>query len=756
MKRVNQVKVFASESSVGKYLPVEFGTNKVVGKENIERIANANFKFGLESLEGDLQMKDLNSVLLYQGALLAYLYDKGVAEFSPYQHYDIGSVVSYGGHLWLAKEIVEPTAKEHEPDPCDPCKKSDCYNPVFPSKETGWCQLITSCEYDAAIQELKDRDAALQKAIDATKGVEAFAVLHNAETGALELRMDLSDGSKVTIPMTKFGHIKQNADGSITVTNADGSVIELPKYVAEQDLDQRKGFFFNVATRKWEVNLSNLVKEDAGLVTDQDGKLSVKPSDFIDNESLVVNPTGKTAVSEDWLNKAIKPIKDYVDDQKNVNTSALDKAIRDLEAAQKAYADEKAREAEVLARGNYAEIKAYKDNFEKLKQQVSKHENDLGNQTAQLKALGLTDEEILAMLKASLDKTNPRYITKLEPTENGVKVTYADGTTAFLNGNTVVTDGKSIVGNGKDTALSVQISKQPDNTIRVLDDGLYLGAHTEQSDYYVSTVSGNDENIGTRDKPMRTIQAVLDRVENTGSYINIYLHENEEFEWVYVRHTLLKVTFKAYGDTIDSQYPEQTVSNLYYRGFCAKNYPRPTINVRTRLKQFGNTPAVTRDSLICADISFQGMIINIWNKFEGEDNASYSGNFDAIASVTGFTDVHGCIVRLKTKAVPLTGVGAYRDDVVFRGNIRWIDSMIDGEAPWFASTNFTNQISLILWNSGTLQGYGEKPDHESLIPKDDYATAGKGIASHVVGAVINDTDKYVLGINFNYDVFTIK
>ena len=54
MKRVNQVKVFASEAAAGKYLPVEFGTNKVVGKDSVDRIANANFKFGLESLEGDL------------------------------------------------------------------------------------------------------------------------------------------------------------------------------------------------------------------------------------------------------------------------------------------------------------------------------------------------------------------------------------------------------------------------------------------------------------------------------------------------------------------------------------------------------------------------------------------------------------------------------------------------------------------------------------------------------------------------------
>lgn len=188
MKRVNQVKVFASEAAEGKYLPVEFGTNKIVGKESIERIANDNFKFGLESLEGELLMKDLNSVLLYQGSLLAYLYDKGVAEFSSYQRYEVGSVVSHGGHLWIAKEVIEPTAKEFVPDPCDPCKKPDCSAPVLPSKNTGWCQFITSCEYEAAIQELKDKDTALQNAIEAIRGVKGFSF--NTVTGNYELTLD--------------------------------------------------------------------------------------------------------------------------------------------------------------------------------------------------------------------------------------------------------------------------------------------------------------------------------------------------------------------------------------------------------------------------------------------------------------------------------------------------------------------------------------------------------------------------------------
>lgn len=757
IKRPDVIKVFGKNAMQGDYLPVRFGTNVVVAKESFEDIANKNFEYGLESLEGDLQLKDLNTVFFYQGALLKYLFQKGIPEFSAYENYEAGAVVQKDGVVWVATKAIEASLHKKEANPCDPCGcKVECENPVYPSKEAGWCKFITSCEYDAKIKELEAKDKALEKAINDLKGVEGFAVLPNAETGALELRLDLSDGSKVTIPMTKFGHIEKNKDGTLTITNANGTTLELPKFVAEHDLDQQKGFYFNTASDKWEVDLRDLVKDGSGLEVDREGYVSIKPTDFIDNNSLEVLPTGKAGVSESWLSKILKPLKDYISNQKDANADALAKAIRNLEAAQKAYAEGKAREAEVMARGNYAEIKAYKENLDKLRQQVDRHENDLGNQANQLKALGLTDEEILALIQAGMNKNNPSYITRIEPVEGGIKVTYAKGTTAILSGNAVAVDGKSIVGNGKDKVLSVGLSKRSDNKIQVVEDGLYLGNQDTQTSYFVSSVSGDDTNIGTREKPMRTIQATLDRIGNTSATYYIYLHENEEFDWVNSELPSAKLEFKAYGNTVDNNFPDSTQSNIYYRGYCAKNYPRPTINVRVKLDRYGNIPVVIRDRLFCREAHLIGLNIHIWNKFEGVDDNSISGSFAGIVNVDTYVNIHGCIMRLKSKAVSLEGSGAYRDDTILRGNIRWIDSKIEGDVPHIASSNHTNSLSLILWNSGTLKGYGEKPDHESLIAADDYATAGKGLASHLHGVIINDRDKYVLGMNFNYDVFTIK
>nr|DAM55712.1 MAG TPA: asparaginyl-tRNA synthetase [Caudoviricetes sp.] len=742
----------------GDYLPVKFGTNVVVAKEDYANVANKNFEYGLESLEGDLQLKDLNTVFFYQGALLKYLFQKGIPEFSTYENYETGALVQHEGNVWIATKDVKASTHEKVADPCDPCGcKNECENPVYPSKEAGWCKFITSCEYDVKIKELEAKDKALEKAINDLKGVEGFAVLPNAETGALELRLDLSDGSKVTIPMTKFGHIEKNKDGTLSITNANGTTLELPKFVAEHDLDQQKGFYFNTASDKWEVDLRDLVKDGSGLEVDREGYVSIKPTDFIDNNSLEVLPTGKAGVSESWLSKILKPLKDYISNQKYANTDAFNKALRNLEAAQKAYAEEKAREAEVMARGNYAEIKAYKENLDNLRQQVGRHENDLGNQANQLKALGLTDEEILALIQAGMNKSNPSYITRIEPVEGGVKVTYANGTSAILDGNSVAVDGKSIVGNGKDKVLSVGLSRRSDNKIKLVEDGLYVGDQDTQTSYFVSSVSGDDTNIGTREKPMRTIQATLDRISHSSTaYYIIHLHENEEFDWVNSSLPSAKLVFKAYGNTVDNSFPDNIQSNIYYRGYCAKNYPRPTINVRVKSIYYGESPVVIRDKLYCREVELRGLNIHIWNKYEGVDNNRISGVFAGMVNVDTFVNVHGCIMRVKSKAVHLEGLGAYRDDVIFRGDIRWIDSKIEGDAPYIASSSYTNQLALLLWNSGTLKGYGEKPDHESLIAAGDYATAGRGLASNLIGVTINDRDKYILGMNFNYDVFTIK
>lgn len=331
IERPNVVKVFASDASHGNYLPVKFGTNIPVPKDNYAQVANDNFEYGLESLENDLQMKDLNSAFFYHGNLLGYLFQQGVPEFSAYQNYPMGAVVTYKGNLWIATKDIKASVKEPAKpayDPCNPCSIIEacaasqvCVKPEYPSKETGWCAFVTKCEYDIKIAELEATDEALQASIDNLKGVENFSILPNKNSGALELTLELSDGSTVTIPMTKFGHISQDdKTGEITIVNADGSKLLLPKYVAEKSLDQQKGFYFNEKSGKWEVDLADLVKDGSGLQVDKNGYVSVKPSDLVDGNTLNVNTnTGKLEVDLNFAKKlkeeAVATANDYTDDK---------------------------------------------------------------------------------------------------------------------------------------------------------------------------------------------------------------------------------------------------------------------------------------------------------------------------------------------------------------------------------------------------------------------------------------------------------
>lgn len=57
-------KVFAEDASSAAYLPVKFATDSQVLQSNWFEIANKNYAFGLEALEGDLQLRDLNSCLI--------------------------------------------------------------------------------------------------------------------------------------------------------------------------------------------------------------------------------------------------------------------------------------------------------------------------------------------------------------------------------------------------------------------------------------------------------------------------------------------------------------------------------------------------------------------------------------------------------------------------------------------------------------------------------------------------------------------
>lgn len=292
LNRPDTVKVFASQAMDSRYFPVKFGTNHLATKD-VGTIANKNFEFGIESLEGDLQPRDLNAVLKYVSSNLAYLFQQGIAEFSPYQDYPANALVQFDGGVWISTKEIQASKHEIELNPCNPCAVPNCEVTKEPSKENGWCKLVSHCTYDNDVTELHAKDTALETAIDNLKGVTGFKIVVNPNNQQPELNLGLSDGTNIIIPMNKFGHITQDNDGELHITNADGSTLELPKYVASQELDQQKGFFWNTKSNKWEVDLKDLVKAGSGLEVGHEGYIKVKPSDIVDGSSISVDGDDK-------------------------------------------------------------------------------------------------------------------------------------------------------------------------------------------------------------------------------------------------------------------------------------------------------------------------------------------------------------------------------------------------------------------------------------------------------------------------------
>lgn len=303
--------------------------------------------------------------------------------------------------------------------------------------------------------------------------------------------------------------------------------------------------------------------------------------------------------------------------------------------------------------------------------------------------------------------------------------------------------------------LKLRVSSLEDNMLKLRDDGLYQGntARPDLANLYVAN-HGNDSNAGTREAPLHTIQEAINRLEDIPATYHIWVHEGHSFDWVSAYKKFANIIFNVYGNLVDSTYPMAINSNAYYRGYTAKNFPRPTINVRTAVTE----NFVYRHHLECNSVTMRGFRVDVYNKAIGNDDGTKSGNFGGFVNCADEVVFHGSILNEKTKAVPVgSGAGAYRDDVIIRSPIiRWIDSVSE-TLPVLASSNYTTQLSVVTWNSGYLQGNGEKPNHEALVPSDTaFQVMTKGMRQKLGQVVFDDSTKTVFGMNLNWDIFAIS
>lgn len=269
--------------------------------------------------------------------------------------------------------------------------------------------------------------------------------------------------------------------------------------------------------------------------------------------------------------------------------------------------------------------------------------------------------------------------------------------------------GKGLAWNDGAKQYEVAISKAHDNMLQMRDDGLYYGftAKEELRSLYVSN-NGDDSNPGTRDRPLRTLQRVADLLKDAPVTYTINLHENHTFDSpniFNVPHATLEV--QAYGPTVDSTYPVGTPCNVYYRGYAAKTYPRPTI----RFKSSITNNVIWRDRINFDKGTFLGIKFSVTTTYPADDG-SLGGNFPGILNSRDVTELIGCVVH-RVDVGP-TGKG-YRDDVLLRGNVFWVTSTMTGVVATLAAYHYTDVFKLLDWNAGHNAGGCGFPDYQGLV-----------------------------------------
>ena len=520
---------------------------------------------------------------------------------------------------------------------------------------------------------------------------------------------------------------------------------------------------YNKEQQEQDTRIDNLEKREIahdetlkGGGIDEKSPLGLNTSNEKDNAIK----TDKNGVYVKDLEPQVEKLEEALKNKYDRLGNDLEARIRELNGRLNALKDIEVALAAAKAEGNYNKIKELEARLQAAKEAQQTGDKGLAEAIEALRKQGLTDEQIRKIIDDAVAKAGGtgRYITRIETNQNDGTVTYyySDGTSAtgkLANFGVVVADQRTIVGNGHDQALRVQLSKLSDNKLQVVDDGLYIGDTMKQPFLYV-TRDGNDDNIGTREKPMRTLEAALARIDPayTGRFA-IYLKENEDFDVRDAHQMNGTLELRAYGDVVDNTYPFSKPGNLYYRGYTAVNYPRPSINFR--MEVIPSQMLVRRGSISATnEIVVYGMKVNAYNKVEN-DNPAYSGYIAGVFN-TRVLNLNGVILREATKGVAAApaGAGAYRVDVMLRANeIYFQTCKIANISPLFSS-NYTASVKLTNFVGGD-DGTGHY-DFESILGRNNWLEDAVTNMKSSAVLQVDKERKLTFGTTFTHDLFEVR
>lgn len=337
-KRPKKVGIFAEKSIDGNYLPTEFGTNILVDKEDYTKIINQKFQYGLESLEEDFQLRDLNTVLFYLNSLLGHIYSRGIPEFSPYEGYTAGAVTTHDGSVWLAFEDNAPSVVIKADKHCKCSCNCHCGGEVskepeeegvakYPENLGNWVRLATSREVDSAITDINKVTTDIGKLqtefneyTENTKGISGISIKDTNKGKALvfEYYGDNESDEVLLKDLTQYAP-KLDEEGYLVITNADGSTTKLEGTNAKKLRDGLKTELnnkisdINTSVKALEIRVKNQESKEVNFekvegITNDGTKYKVDIAKLLPNGSHIIYSNDIVKITDEGIEAIKQPL----------------------------------------------------------------------------------------------------------------------------------------------------------------------------------------------------------------------------------------------------------------------------------------------------------------------------------------------------------------------------------------------------------------------------------------------------------------
>lgn len=250
-------------------------------------------------------------------------------------------------------------------------------------------------------------------------------------------------------------------------------------------------------------------------------------------------------------------------------------------------------------------------------------------------------------------------------TTNQVEIKTGGGSGGTGDGNST---GIGVDSNGR---LTVLRSSDAGNLLELRKNGLYYGLYPIQSEFYVDSTEGNDNNDGaTPETPMKSMQKAVESMVNGPYTYYLYLRCSKTFEMPFFGGltNITGLNILPYGPET-SMFPSGIPGNPIYDGHLDRNYPRPTVAVRVRNRNFKGYDVVARDSLYDmnnAYVKFSGIKIIIDVGLPADDDGSKQGVLYGFIS-SNTVEFNGCDISIRG-SVPDTSNWNYptRSDALLR------------------------------------------------------------------------------------------